>query len=42
MLIAPLMSCTARFPVYWLLTMTFVPAIVLFQIPLPGITEGGS
>ncbi|MCA9042548.1 MAG: ferrous iron transport protein B, partial [Planctomycetaceae bacterium] len=41
MLIAPLMSCTARFPVYWLLTMTFVPSIVLFSIPLPGLVEEG-
>ncbi|QDU79850.1 Ferrous iron transport protein B [Polystyrenella longa] len=41
MLIAPLMSCTARFPVYWLLTMTFVPSVVLFQIPMPVLAEGG-
>ncbi|MAT14485.1 MAG: ferrous iron transport protein B [Planctomyces sp.] len=41
MLIAPLMSCTARFPVYWLLTMTFVPSVVLFSIPMGGLAEGG-
>lgn len=34
-LIAPLMSCTARFPVYFLLATTFFPATVLFEIPLP-------
>jgi ferrous iron transport protein B len=34
-LIAPLMSCSARLPVYTLMIATFIPAGKLFSVPLP-------
>jgi ferrous iron transport protein B len=38
MLVAPLMSCSARLPVYTLLIAAFVPGIALFGfLPLPGL-----
>jgi ferrous iron transport protein B len=38
-LIAPLMSCSARLPVYFVLTAAFVPAVPLFGwLPLQGVT----